>query len=201
MRRTHEPGTKARISFSGGPHAPVNMANSMEEVNVGGNKNPQEMTRLLRCTALHFVSQVFANPWSSSGLPSPLDPETVQLLAFSILSAMFTGVCGPLEKLGLALVPRSNVLRMTVQLAYTFGFSDCMSPFAGLLIQLTSQLCGRLFVYLEVFPPFPGVHLLYHVIKVCLLSQSASEKHNQEKKAHKPLRTSWISQKCVLHVW
>ena len=58
----HEPGTKARLSFSGGPHAPVNMANSMEEVNVGGNKNPQEMTRLLRCTALHFVSQVFANP-------------------------------------------------------------------------------------------------------------------------------------------
>ena len=28
-----------------------------------------------------------------------------------------------------------------------------------------------------------------------VISLSASEKHNQEKKAHKPLRTSWISQK------
>ena len=47
-----------------------------------------------------------------------LDPETVQLPAFSILSAMFTGVCGPLEKLSLALVPRLNVLHMIVKLAY-----------------------------------------------------------------------------------
>ena len=37
-----------------------------------------------------------------------LDPETVQLPAFSILSAMFTGACGPPEKLTLALVRRSN---------------------------------------------------------------------------------------------
>ena len=31
-----------------------------------------------------------------------LDPETVELPAFSILSAMFTGACGPPEKLSLA---------------------------------------------------------------------------------------------------
>ena len=37
----------------------------------------------------------------------------------SILSAMFTGACGPPEKLSLALVPRSYVLRMIVNLAYT----------------------------------------------------------------------------------
>ena len=30
MRRTYERGAKARLSFSGGPHAPVNMADSME---------------------------------------------------------------------------------------------------------------------------------------------------------------------------
>ena len=30
MRRTFERGTKARLSFSGGPHAPVNMADGME---------------------------------------------------------------------------------------------------------------------------------------------------------------------------
>ena len=38
----------------------------------------------------------------------------------------------------------------------------------------------------------------FHVIRVYLLSQSASEKHSQEKKAHKPLRTSWISPKMYL---
>ena len=38
MQSTYERGTKARLSFSGEPHAPVNMADSMEEVNVGGEK-------------------------------------------------------------------------------------------------------------------------------------------------------------------
>ena len=64
MRRTNERGTKARLSFSGGSHIPVNMADSMEEVNVG-RKPPQEMVfweRLLRCTALYFVRNVFVNP-------------------------------------------------------------------------------------------------------------------------------------------
>ena len=32
---------------------------------------------------------------------------------------MFTGACGPLEKLSLALAPRSIVLRMIVKLAYS----------------------------------------------------------------------------------
>ena len=57
MRRTYEHGTKARLSFSGGPHAPVNMADSMEEVNFYG-----ENAGLMRCTTLYFVRQVFANP-------------------------------------------------------------------------------------------------------------------------------------------
>ena len=60
MRRTHERSTKARFSFSSGPHAPVNMADSLEQVNVGGKT--KAMARLLRCTALYFVRQVFANP-------------------------------------------------------------------------------------------------------------------------------------------
>ena len=38
MRRTHERGTKARLNFSGGPHTPVNMADSMEGLNIGGKK-------------------------------------------------------------------------------------------------------------------------------------------------------------------
>ena len=60
MHRMYERGTKARLSFSGGPHAPVNMADNMKEVNVGGKM--QEMTHLLRCTALYFVRQIFTNP-------------------------------------------------------------------------------------------------------------------------------------------
>ena len=39
-----------------------------------------------------------------------------------------------------------------------------------------------------------------HVIGVRLPSQSARENHNQEKKSHKPLRTSGISQTNVDHV-
>ena len=57
MRRMYERGTKERRSFSGGPHAPVNMADSMEEVNVGGKETSQDMSPLLRCTALYFVRQ------------------------------------------------------------------------------------------------------------------------------------------------
>ena len=38
MSRTFVRGTKVRLSFSSAPHAPVNMADSIEEVNVGGKK-------------------------------------------------------------------------------------------------------------------------------------------------------------------
>ena len=41
----------------------------------------------------------------------------------STLSAMFTGACGPPEKLSLALVPRSYVLRMIVKLAFPLKWS------------------------------------------------------------------------------
>ena len=38
----------------------------------------------------------------------------------------------------------------------------------------------------------------FHVIGVYLLSQSASRKHNHKNKAHKPLRTSYLSPKMCL---
>ena len=47
-----------------------------------------------------------------------LFPTTVQAPAFYTLSAMFTGACDPPDKLSLALVPRSHVLRMLVALAH-----------------------------------------------------------------------------------
>ena len=61
MCTTHEHSTKVRLNFSGGPHAPVNMADTMEEVNAC--EKMQEMARLLRCTLYYiFVRQVSKNP-------------------------------------------------------------------------------------------------------------------------------------------
>ena len=57
-----ERGTKARLSFSGGLHAPVNMADSMVEVNVGGKNAGNGTFAALYCAIAVFVSQVFVNP-------------------------------------------------------------------------------------------------------------------------------------------
>ena len=48
MHRTFERGTKARLSFSGGPHAPVNMADGMENAGswtVSGSKEAMEVPK------------------------------------------------------------------------------------------------------------------------------------------------------------
>ena len=48
MHRTFEHGTKARLSFSGGPHTPVNMADSMENAGswtVSGSKEAIEVSK------------------------------------------------------------------------------------------------------------------------------------------------------------
>ena len=63
------------------------------------------------CKSLKFLGTPIAS----------LAPETVRLPTFSILFAMFTGTCGPPEKLSLALVVLSIVLRKIVKLVYT----DC----------------------------------------------------------------------------
>ena len=47
MRRTFERGAKARLSFSDGPHAPVNMADSIENAGrstVSGSKEKMEVS-------------------------------------------------------------------------------------------------------------------------------------------------------------
>ena len=48
MHRMYGPGTKARLSFSSGPHAPVNMTDSMENANnltVSGSKEALEVPK------------------------------------------------------------------------------------------------------------------------------------------------------------
>ena len=105
-------------SLAGHTLLTVNMAGSVQEVNVGGKKPAVNYT----FTALYwavFIRQVFANPWSSSGLSSPLRIlKQSNYWHSSILSAMFTGACGSPEKPSLALVSRSCVLRTNVKLAY-----------------------------------------------------------------------------------
>ena len=85
MRRTFERCTKARLSFSGGQHAPANKADNMEN----------------------------AGSWTVCGSKEEVQKNFKDLrkLVRNILSAIFTGACGAPEKLSLALVPRSNVLR------------------------------------------------------------------------------------------
>ena len=113
MRTMYECGTKARLTFSGEPHAPVNMADSMGEV----MKVEKNAVNGILETFAPLYCAIFRTPRFRKSLKcfrtsiASLDPETV-------LSAMFTGACGPPEKLSLALAPRSNVLRMIVKLAY-----------------------------------------------------------------------------------
>ena len=68
------------------------------------------MFAVLYCTI--FCTPSFQNSGTSI---ASLDPKTVQLLALSTLSAMFTGACGLPEKLSFALVLHLNVIHMTAK--------------------------------------------------------------------------------------
>ena len=48
MRRTFERGTRLKLSFSGGPHAPVNMADSMENAGSWTVSGSKEVTEVLK---------------------------------------------------------------------------------------------------------------------------------------------------------
>ena len=89
----------------------------MEEVNAGGKNTGNGTFAVLYSAIFRTPSYRKSLKFFGTDIAS-LYPETVQLPAFSILSAMFTGACGPPEKLSLALVSRANVLRMIVKLAY-----------------------------------------------------------------------------------
>ena len=143
MRRTIECSPKARLSFSGGPHTPVNMADCMEEVNVDGEKNAGNgVFAALYCARFRTPSFHKSLKFFGTSIAS-LDPETVELPAFNILSAMFTGACGPPKKLSLTLVSRSNILGLIVKFAYT-----ALAKLTYVLSVIQSKLCLR--------------HLLYH---------------------------------------
>ena len=97
MRRTHERGTKARLSFSGGPHAPANMADQYGRSEYRWEKCRKCYSGNVCCAVLRYIPYAFPNPWSSTYGPSiaSLNPETVELAEFSILSAIFTASSFP----------------------------------------------------------------------------------------------------------
>ena len=72
MRRTIERGAKARLSFSVGPHAPVNMADSMENTGswtVSGSKEAMEFPKnfkYLRKLGVRNTAQ-----YSAANVPFP----------------------------------------------------------------------------------------------------------------------------------
>ena len=87
----------------------------MEEVNVGGKKRRNtilETFAVLYCATFHAPN--FRKSLKFFGTSNaPLDPELPDI------RHVYKG-CGPPEKLSLALVPRSYVLRMIVKLAYCY---------------------------------------------------------------------------------
>ena len=78
MRRTHERGTKARPGLSAGAQAPANVTESMEEMNVCGEKRRKWHSRNVCCAVPRYISYT---KYSQKSIVS-LDPETVQLPAF-----------------------------------------------------------------------------------------------------------------------
>ena len=81
--------------FSGGPHTPVNMVDNMEEVNVGGIKRRKwHICWAVNCVIYRVPSFCKSLKFFWTSIAS-LDQETVQLTAFSILTAMFTGSVWP----------------------------------------------------------------------------------------------------------
>ena len=85
-----------------------------------------------------------------------LAPETVRLPAFSILFAMFTGTCGPPEKLSLALVVLSINLRKIVKLVYT----DC-----ELHIRSRDQLMFFFYIIVQTKRFSTSRHLLVDILE------------------------------------
>ena len=90
--RAYERGTKARLSFSGGPHAPVNMADIMKEVYVGG-KNAgkwQVCHAILRFISYAKCSQILEVLWNrhtdTQTDDSKLSPKTFLPAATDTLS-------------------------------------------------------------------------------------------------------------------
>ena len=119
MSESHSHAQNVRAQHQS--EASVNMAEGMENAGsrtVSGSKEAMAVPKNFKDLRKRFVRNIAQ--YNAANVPRIPFPAGVFLPTFtsSILSAMFTGMCDPPEKLSLALMPRSFVLRMIVQLAY-----------------------------------------------------------------------------------
>ena len=73
MHRTFERGAKARLSFSGGPHASANMADSMENADswtVSGSKEAMEVLKCFKNLRKLGVRNIAG--YSAANVPFPV---------------------------------------------------------------------------------------------------------------------------------
>ena len=92
MCRMYERSTRVRLSFSGGPHAPVNMADSMENVGsltVSGSKEVMELPENLKALQKLDVQNIVQR--SKCAISCIVFPPT---FTSPILLTMFTGARG-----------------------------------------------------------------------------------------------------------
>ena len=99
MCRTFEHGTRAMLSFSGGPHSPVNTVGRMEEVNVSGTKKAGNGTFAVLYCAIFHMPRVC----KSLGLQPPLwIQKQLNYQHYPYYPPCLQVTCGPPEKLSLA---------------------------------------------------------------------------------------------------
>ena len=83
MSRKFKCGTKARLRFSGGPHAPVNMADSMENAGswtVSGSKETMEVPKhfkYLLKLGMYYIVQ-----YNTTNMPFPAFSHQHSLLPY-----------------------------------------------------------------------------------------------------------------------
>ena len=95
MRRRIERGTKARLSLSGGPHVPVNMADSLKNAGswtVSGSKEAIGVSKNFKDLRKLDVRNNSAVQRSKRAISFGVFSL---ILTSSILSVMFKRACGP----------------------------------------------------------------------------------------------------------
>ena len=117
MRGTFERCAKARLSFSGGPHAPVNMAGSMRisVVELSGSKEAMEVPKNLKDSRKLGLRNIAQYSAAISCCFFPTDIHFFQ----------FTGACGP-PRFGAALVRSAHDCQTPLS-AFQWSSSTTMS--------------------------------------------------------------------------
>ena len=88
---TYEHSTKTKLSFSGGPHGPVNMADSMENVNVG-EKSCSMLYKLLLTLIIPTHGNRFAQNAACSAIFYPVRSVIIKLLQLFSNSVIQLGI-------------------------------------------------------------------------------------------------------------